>query len=317
MPPQLSVVILTLNEEDNIHACLAALAGQHGQDFEVIVIDAASTDRTCEIVMGLEDTYPVPLHFEAVPYLIAIGAARNMGVQLARGSYVAFLSADAEPDPDWVDHALAGLARHAMVFGRQKHAPRKWTASAAARGLRYQFPEDATQNALPFASNVASGYHKDLLERFPFADDANAAEDLLLARRASAAGHTALYDPRMLVYHHDVTRPKEEMRKNVREGYAWGVHRAELGSSSALVLWGVALVACSVLAIASPWVLLAFPPLLWTPALRRAWRRRHAMSIPHILAGVAVSPIFDLAFLSHYIRGLAHQTEPYTIEAKP
>ncbi len=306
MLPALSVVILTLNEEANIRGCLAALAAQHATNFEVIVVDANSQDRTQEIVTELEADFPVPLHLEAVPYLAPIGAARNLGVQLARSDYVAYLSADAEPDPDWVDRALAGLIEYDMVFGRQLHAPRRWTPSAAARGLRYQFPEGPAHNALPFASNVAAAYRKDLLEAFPFADDANAAEDLLLARRAAGAGNTAVYDPRMLVYHHDVTSAKEEWRKNIREGYAWGAHRSELGASRDLLLWGTALAACTAATFVDLRVAFLIPPLLWIPALRRAWRRRHAMARSHMLAGVAVSPFFDLAFLVQYLRGLAH-----------
>ncbi len=316
--PKLSVVILTLNEEENILGCLTALAGQHADDFEVIVIDAASTDRTCDIVTGLEPDFPVPLHLEAVPYLIPIGAARNLGVQLARAEHVAYLSADAEPDPDWVDRAIAGLTHHAMVFGRQLHAPRRWTAFAAARGLRYQFPDGHIDNPLPFASNVAAAYRKDVLEAFPFADDANAAEDLLLARRASTAGNTAVYDPRMVVYHHDVTTAREELRKNTREGYAWAVHRGELGTAREVLLWGATLILCAAVSVNRPAVALALPPLLWMPAARRTWRRRNAMTRSHRLAGFLVSPFFDLAFLAHYLRGLTRPTSTHrTTEPTP
>lgn len=318
MLPKLSVVILTLNEEDNIRGCLTALAGQHADGFEVIVIDAASTDRTREVVAEIEKGFPVPLHLEAVPYVIPIGAARNLGVQLARAQYVAYLSADADPDPDWVDRAVAGLAEHAMVFGRQLHAPRRWTPYAAARGLRYQFPEGRIDNPLPFASNVAAAYRKDVLEAFPFADDANAAEDLLLARRAATAGNSAVYDPRMVVYHHDVTTAREELRKNSREGYAWAVHRAELGSARVLLLWGATLALCTAASFSNPRVALVLPPLLWLPAARRAWRRRDAMTTSHRLAGLAVSPVFDLAFLIHYLRGLARPTSSLkATEPKP
>ncbi len=45
--PLVSVVILTLNEEANLRACLESL---HGLDCEVFVVDSGSTDRTCDIV---------------------------------------------------------------------------------------------------------------------------------------------------------------------------------------------------------------------------------------------------------------------------
>ena len=43
---------------------------------------------------------------------------------------------------------------------------------------------------------------------------------------------------------------------------------------------------------------------LWLPALRRALLRRGAMPIRQLLAGLAASPPFDLAFLVQYLRGL-------------
>jgi succinoglycan biosynthesis protein ExoA len=64
MPDQLShsarvlVVIPTLNEEAHIEACIRSLLGQGGLNCATVVCDGLSTDRTREIVMGLQDTYP-------------------------------------------------------------------------------------------------------------------------------------------------------------------------------------------------------------------------------------------------------------------
>ncbi|MDH5792329.1 MAG: glycosyltransferase, partial [Candidatus Bathyarchaeota archaeon] len=46
----LSVIIPTLNEEDNLGQCVKSLAMQTMQDFEVIVADGGSTDRTIDMV---------------------------------------------------------------------------------------------------------------------------------------------------------------------------------------------------------------------------------------------------------------------------
>lgn len=47
--PQVSIIIPARNEEANLGACLESLTTQTGVDFEIIVVDDASTDRTCEI----------------------------------------------------------------------------------------------------------------------------------------------------------------------------------------------------------------------------------------------------------------------------
>ena len=56
------VVIPTYNEEDHIEACIRSLLGQDGLNCATVVCDGLSTDKTREIVMALQDTYP-QLHF--------------------------------------------------------------------------------------------------------------------------------------------------------------------------------------------------------------------------------------------------------------
>ncbi len=316
MPIQLSLVLLTLNEEDSIATTLRSLAMQSTRDFEVIVVDAASTDATTTIVRAAQAGFPVPLTLDVAATKIPIGEARNRGVELSRAPIVAFLSADAEPATDWVERAIAACSTYDMAFGLQLHAPHQWTTAAAVRGLRYHYPAGPTEDAARYASNVAGAYRKNLLERFPFDSWANAAEDLLLAKRAVAAGAIATYDPLMVVRHHDVVHVREEWRKSVREGDGWGTYRADLGLMPLVLVWGAALLVSALLVIARPVPGLAlFTVVLWAPALRRAWRRRNAMPARALAKGVLASPPFDLAFLSTYLRALArgstsHETIP-------
>ncbi|MHB8633739.1 MAG: glycosyltransferase family 2 protein [Thermoplasmatota archaeon] len=302
----LSVVILTRNEAANIGGCLAALASQTSRDMEVIVIDAASTDGTADAVRAFAGAFPVPLRLQVAATALPIGAARNQGVRMAAAPAIAFLSADAEPDPEWVHEALLGLATHDMVFGMQIHAPRAWTLAACVRALRYHYPSQPPADPLAFASNVGAAYRREVLTQHPFDDWANAAEDLRLAKRAAAAGFTACYRPRMVVRHHDVATVRQEGRKNRREGHGWAVYRHDLGWRPGVLAWGLAL---AVPAALIPWrplpALLLLAAALWFPAARRAVRRRRALSWRPLLVGVLASPPFDLAFLFHYVRGLA------------
>jgi len=310
--PQLSVVLLTLNEAANIGPCLRSLARQSCRGFEVIVIDSASADRTVDVVRRLRRGYPVPLRLSASRRHLDIGEARNRGVALARASRVAFLSADVEVDRRWVEEALRCLETHDMVFGRQVHAPRTPSTAAAVRGLRYRFPRALSADPLPYASNVCAAYRKDVLRRHPFDPWANAAEDLVLVRQAMLDGATALYNPHMVVHHHDVETARGEWRKNVREGRGWGVYSRELGLHLPVLAWAAGLVAAFLLLlmplptwpVGIGWRLLAFPVLLWMPAVRRAARNLGQAPLDRLLVGVAATPVFDLAFLGCYVAAL-------------
>jgi cellulose synthase/poly-beta-1,6-N-acetylglucosamine synthase-like glycosyltransferase len=311
--PRLSIVVLTLNEAANIEACLASLAQQTASGFEVLVVDAGSTDGTAKLVRHARPGLSFPVRLHVGRSRMPIGEARNLGVAAAKAPLVAFLSADAELGPGWVAEALRTLRSADMAFGPQVHSPHRWTLGAAVRGLRYQFPTGRTADPLRFASNVAAAYRKPLLKEFPFDAAANAAEDLLLASRASAAGYIAAYDPRMVARHHDVATLRQEMRKNLREGRGCGLYAAELGVQWPVLAWlgliafaaaGLAALASTGLPAATGLGLALLAAVLWLPAARRALRRRGAMPTRQLWAGLAASPAFDLAFLAQYLRGL-------------
>jgi glycosyltransferase involved in cell wall biosynthesis len=305
--PSLSLVVLTWNEALNIEACLASLARQAAPAaaFEVLVIDAGSGDGTAALVEKARPGLPFALRLHVGPPRMPIGEARNLGVALARAPLIAFLSADAELEPGWVGQALATLRSADMAFGPQVHAPHRWTLGAAIRGLRYCFPDEGTADPLRFASNVAAAYRRPVLADFPFDPWANAAEDLLLARRASAAGYIAAYNPRMVARHHDVSSLRQELRKNWREGRGCGLYAGELGVQWPVLAWSalLALAAAAMLASLAAGLLL-LGGTLWLPAARRGLRRRGAMPARHLWSGMAASPFFDLAFLVQYLRGL-------------
>lgn len=90
--PAVSIVIAAFNAEGTIAETLASIAAQTFRDFEAIVVDDGSTDRTAEIAMKMA---------AGLPHLTCLRqpnggqpAARNAGIAAARGRYVAFVDAD-------------------------------------------------------------------------------------------------------------------------------------------------------------------------------------------------------------------------------
>lgn len=90
--PKLSVVIPVYNEEDEIIACLESLGGQSHSDFEIIVVDDASTDSTYEKLSNLKKVIP---QFTLLKQNHkGPGAARNLGAKKAKGNVLIFVDAD-------------------------------------------------------------------------------------------------------------------------------------------------------------------------------------------------------------------------------
>ena len=103
--PDVSVVVPTYNREGMVAASVASLLAQTGIDFEVIVVDDGSTDATLERLTAIGDPR---LRIVSVPHG-GVATARNAGVAVCRGRYVAFHDSD--------DEALPGrLARPVEVL---------------------------------------------------------------------------------------------------------------------------------------------------------------------------------------------------------
>jgi len=96
---KLSIIIPVINECDVLQGLFAALAGQRGVDFDVLLIDGGSHDGTFEQAQALAPSQPYPLSVLAAPR----GRAQqlNFGVKRAGGDLLLFLHADslfATPD---------------------------------------------------------------------------------------------------------------------------------------------------------------------------------------------------------------------------
>jgi glycosyltransferase involved in cell wall biosynthesis len=97
---KVSVVIPARNEEERLPLCLAALRAQSMSDFELIVVDSASTDRTGEVARGFGARV---IRVEEP----GVGRARQAGFDAARGEIIVSTDADAIPAPVWLEHLIA------------------------------------------------------------------------------------------------------------------------------------------------------------------------------------------------------------------
>jgi len=90
--PRVSVIMRSKNSDWVIGQALAALYSQDYDDFELIVLDSGSTDRTLELVAH----YPHRLiHIEPSDYFP--GKVLNLGAEQARGEILVFQNSDAVP----------------------------------------------------------------------------------------------------------------------------------------------------------------------------------------------------------------------------
>lgn len=94
--PKISAIICTHNREQYLGAAIDSLLQQDCSDFEAIVVDNASSDRTADIVAARQDVKYV---FEPVT---GLSVARNTGARVAGGEILAYLDDDAVASPQWL-----------------------------------------------------------------------------------------------------------------------------------------------------------------------------------------------------------------------
>ncbi len=102
-----SVIIPCWNQLEFTRKCIPALFRQTGPNWELIVINNGSTDRTGDYLAGVQDVSPVPVTVIANATNRGFPAAINQGLQYARGEHLVLLNNDVVVTEGWLDQLVA------------------------------------------------------------------------------------------------------------------------------------------------------------------------------------------------------------------
>lgn len=93
----LSIIVPVFNCEEYIDRCLDSIVNQSFKNFELLIIDDASTDCSYDKINPYLRKYK-NLKYIKLEENAGVGNARNIGMQLAKGDYIGFIDSD-----DWID----------------------------------------------------------------------------------------------------------------------------------------------------------------------------------------------------------------------
>jgi len=113
-PPAVSVVMPTHNYGRFLGGAIRSLLGQTFGDFELIIVDDASTDETPEVLTSFTDPRIVVIRRPECSCSAVL--ARNDGMALARGALIAVADADDTSLPDRLARQVDFLERHRDVY---------------------------------------------------------------------------------------------------------------------------------------------------------------------------------------------------------
>ena len=192
----ISIIIRTKNEEKWVSSCLKSVFSQDYKNFEVIIVDNCSTDRTVKKarefpvkLISIKDFYP--------------GKAINDGIRASSGEYIVCLSGHCIPvDNSWLKNLIFELKdlNVAGVYGRQE--PLSFTSDLDKRDLLTVFGKDKkVQIKDSFFHNANSAFSRKVWEKFPFDENIENIEDRVWGELVIKSGYNLIYEPSASVYH--------------------------------------------------------------------------------------------------------------------
>lgn len=121
--PRVSAITIFLNEERHLREALQSVIDQSYDDWELILVDDGSTDRSAAIaadIVGMDPHRIRLLHHEGRSNR-GMSASRNLGLAHARGEFVGFLDADDCWTPDKLVEQVGRLDHErdaGLIYGR-------------------------------------------------------------------------------------------------------------------------------------------------------------------------------------------------------
>ncbi|MCL1900230.1 MAG: glycosyltransferase, partial [Promicromonosporaceae bacterium] len=242
--PLVSVIMPAWNRADLIGRAIASVRAQDYQDWELLIVDDGSTDETSEVAAALAVTDPRIrlLHQDHA----GAAAARNLGLEAAKGTLVAFL----DTDNAWRTSFLSAMVRALAVGDRRaaysaiclheggrRPAYRGTQVTLASLQVRNEVDLNVLVAELELVREVG-GFDPGLRKLIDY--------DLVvrLARRAPL-----LYCPVLGADYHGDERDTSRITVSALDSYRWVVHERALvdwgpAQQRDLAPWRVSVVAC-------------------------------------------------------------------------
>jgi glycosyltransferase involved in cell wall biosynthesis len=229
--PKISIIISAYNAEKYISECLESVFNLNypKEDFEVIVIDDCSKDRTAEVAKR----FPCRVKRNEVNKNVA--GARNEGIKIARGEIIIFFDADCVATPDWLRELMKYQDGRSIVGGLDTSSKRDpilmrcidfaMTSMIGTGGMR--------RKGMRFAKYYPRGFSFCVPKRAfdelgLFKEDIVPGEEVEFDLRAEKNGYTLRFSPRAVVFH----KRRSTIKSFFRQIYGRGKYRMKLSRIS-------------------------------------------------------------------------------------
>lgn len=273
--PLASIVIPAYHSDATIADCLSSLRNQTFREFETIVVNSSPGDGTGSLVTS---RFPEVRYEESSTRLLP-HAARNRGVELARGGALVFTDPDCIAAPDWLERLLTAAAGGAVVQGSMGLHGDGWLMRGIHLCKWFQLLPGPTARALRSVSTGNVCYPRAAFEAAgPFQGEFFCG-DALLGWRAFELGYALRFEPGAVV--EQIHRGT--FRSFCRERFSRGREYAEVIARRG----GWSRAHAAAMSVAAPLLLGLVTARAARAAWRSGWKAAFLVTLPVQLAGQA------------------------------
>ena len=214
--PKVSVVVCAYNADRTMNECLASLEKLNYPNYEVIVINDGSRDRTLEIAQSYDYINLISQENKG------LSVARNVGMVAATGEIIAYTDSDCVADPDWLTYLVAKfLASDVPAVGGPNFPPPEDSLIPSCVAVS---PGGPTHVLLSdeIAEHIAGcnmAFRREVLEEIGGFDPLYraAGDDIDICWRLQDKGYKIGYSPAAVVWHYRRNTVSEYLKQ--QEGY--------------------------------------------------------------------------------------------------
>jgi len=211
MEPLVSIIIVNWNAEKYLKKCIDSLFDQNYKNFEIIVVDNASTDNSVEFI---EKNYP-QVHLIKNKKNLGFAEGNNIGITHSKGEHVALFNPDAVAEKNWLEKLIFELESSKKVggtVGKIMYLDDKygkdavfctWTKINPYSAIPYNFYDNEPQSKVDYLSGGAMVVKKEVIKKIGMLDPGYFLywEETDWCARMIRAGYDLVYVPTAVVWH--------------------------------------------------------------------------------------------------------------------
>jgi len=214
---RISVIVCVFNRQDFIAPCLRSILAQDRDDYELIVIEDGSTDKTASVIESFSDPR-IRLFRHAVNRGMCF--SRNQGIAQAKGGIITFTDSDCIVDPRWLSELIKPfeIDNDIMIVGGKIVDP-------IARTY-WEKVNSGMNHIAPASGYVAKiiGCNMAFQQRFlmdnPFDENLPAADEWDLCIRCERSHKKVFYTDKAIVTHYHRSSLISSLEQHFRFGYS-------------------------------------------------------------------------------------------------